>query len=192
MLGHVELSTTQIYTQVAIRKLQQVHAMTHPGAKRRLRGQQMALDVGEPQPDPHNAASAFLEALAREADEEIDEEREGDARGPRSFVALPFIRAQRLTRNLELVPGTSSLEWTCRREGAQDITAVAFTREGAKPCRPPSEPCERLAATRATGRYVEMAKGHSPRSACQGRGRLDAGCPRSIRSGLRARSSSRQ
>ncbi|CAN7764019.1 site-specific tyrosine recombinase XerC [Variovorax sp. LjRoot84] len=68
MLGHVELSTTQIYTQVAIRKLLQVHAMTHPGAKRRLRGRQMALDVGEPQPDPHNAASAFLEALAREAD----------------------------------------------------------------------------------------------------------------------------
>lgn len=76
MLGHVELSTTQIYTQVAIRKLQQVHAMTHPGAKRRLRGEQLALDVGEPQPDPHNAASAFLDALAREADEEIDEEQE--------------------------------------------------------------------------------------------------------------------
>jgi integrase/recombinase XerD len=33
MLGHVELSTTQIYTQVSIRKLQAVHALTHPTAK---------------------------------------------------------------------------------------------------------------------------------------------------------------
>jgi integrase/recombinase XerD len=32
MLGHVELSTTQIYTQVSIRALQAVHAATHPGA----------------------------------------------------------------------------------------------------------------------------------------------------------------
>jgi integrase/recombinase XerD len=33
MLGHVELSTTQIYTQVSIRRLKTVHALTHPGAK---------------------------------------------------------------------------------------------------------------------------------------------------------------
>lgn len=33
MLGHVELSTTQIYTQVSIKKLQAVHALTHPTAK---------------------------------------------------------------------------------------------------------------------------------------------------------------
>lgn len=32
MLGHAELSTTQIYTQVSIRALQAVHAATHPGA----------------------------------------------------------------------------------------------------------------------------------------------------------------
>ena len=30
MLGHEDLKTTQIYTQVAIRALQQVHASTHP------------------------------------------------------------------------------------------------------------------------------------------------------------------
>jgi len=35
MLGHAELSTTQIYTQVAIRKLQQVHAATHPAEARK-------------------------------------------------------------------------------------------------------------------------------------------------------------
>jgi hypothetical protein len=33
MLGHVELSTTQIYTQVSIRKLKAVHTLTHPGVK---------------------------------------------------------------------------------------------------------------------------------------------------------------
>lgn len=32
MLGHAELSTTQIYTQVSIRALQAVHTATHPGA----------------------------------------------------------------------------------------------------------------------------------------------------------------
>lgn len=30
MLGHAQLSTTQIYTQVSIRKLQQIHELTHP------------------------------------------------------------------------------------------------------------------------------------------------------------------
>lgn len=30
MLGHAELSTTQIYTQVSIRKLKEVHSITHP------------------------------------------------------------------------------------------------------------------------------------------------------------------
>ena len=32
MLGHAELSTTEIYTQVSIRTLQAVHEATHPGA----------------------------------------------------------------------------------------------------------------------------------------------------------------
>lgn len=30
MLGHSDIKTTQIYTQVSIRKLQQIHALTHP------------------------------------------------------------------------------------------------------------------------------------------------------------------
>jgi hypothetical protein len=33
MLGHVELSTTQIYKQVSIRRLKTVHSLTHPSAK---------------------------------------------------------------------------------------------------------------------------------------------------------------
>ena len=34
MLGHAELSTTQIYTQVSIRKLKEIHTATHPGKVR--------------------------------------------------------------------------------------------------------------------------------------------------------------
>ena len=33
MLGHVDLSTTQIYTQVSIRRLQAVHSATHPAER---------------------------------------------------------------------------------------------------------------------------------------------------------------
>jgi integrase/recombinase XerD len=46
MLGHVELSTTQIYTQVSIRKLQAVHALTHPTAKLERRPAAEAQDAG--------------------------------------------------------------------------------------------------------------------------------------------------
>lgn len=35
MLGHVELSTTEIYTQVSIKKLKAVHTLTHPAKYRR-------------------------------------------------------------------------------------------------------------------------------------------------------------
>jgi integrase/recombinase XerD len=72
MLGHAELSTTQIYTQVAIRQLQQVHAMTHPGAQRRLRGAQTGADTPSPQPDAQSAATALLDALEQEAIDEAE------------------------------------------------------------------------------------------------------------------------
>jgi integrase/recombinase XerD len=32
LLGHAKLETTQVYTHVAIGKLKEVHARTHPGA----------------------------------------------------------------------------------------------------------------------------------------------------------------
>jgi integrase/recombinase XerD len=72
MLGHAELSTTQIYAQVAIRQLQLVHAKTHPGAQRRLRSDQAGLADPDPQADPGNGAQALLAALDAEADEEDD------------------------------------------------------------------------------------------------------------------------
>ncbi len=83
MLGHTKLETTQIYTQVAIRQLQQVHAMTHPGAKRRLRGVQTPADTPTPSPERQNAAEELLAALDAEAEEEAreDEQAQGSAPG---------------------------------------------------------------------------------------------------------------
>jgi integrase/recombinase XerD len=63
MLGHAELSTTEIYTQVSIRLLQSVHAATHPG--RMPEAGRHALEL-EP------TAEALLEALEREAEEECE------------------------------------------------------------------------------------------------------------------------
>ncbi len=51
MLGHVQLSTTQIYTHVAISKLQQVHTATHPGA-RLQHAQSKSHAAAEPETDP--------------------------------------------------------------------------------------------------------------------------------------------
>jgi integrase/recombinase XerD len=66
MLGHEDLKSTQIYTQVAIRTLQQVHAATHPAA---------LLEPGEnPSLKASNAdAEALLAALDREAEEDQQE-----------------------------------------------------------------------------------------------------------------------
>jgi len=38
LLGHVDLNTTQVYTQVGIRQLKAVHSATHPGAARPAAG----------------------------------------------------------------------------------------------------------------------------------------------------------
>jgi len=73
MLGHAEISTTQIYTQVAIRQLAKVHARTHPGATRRARiaqDAQLALDMPMPYPEDDRGAEELLDALEVEAQEE--------------------------------------------------------------------------------------------------------------------------
>lgn len=78
MLGHAELSTTQIYTQVAIRQLQLVHARTHPGARRRGKGVPMAQRELSPDPARQDAAQALLQALAQEAEQD-DADDDGGA-----------------------------------------------------------------------------------------------------------------
>ena len=73
------MSTTQIYTQVAIRQLQLVHASTHPGAKRRARALQTGAEVPAPQSDHENAAEALLRALADEAEADEGTDLAGEA-----------------------------------------------------------------------------------------------------------------
>jgi integrase/recombinase XerD len=70
MLGHAEMSTTQIYTQVAIRQLQLVHANTHPGAKRRAVSVQNVPAQSEASTEQHSAAEALFAALEDEANED--------------------------------------------------------------------------------------------------------------------------
>jgi integrase/recombinase XerD len=65
ILGHVKLETTQIYTHVSIRTLQQVHASTHPAAM-----------LGHSEKPSTKAISSDAEALfsALESESEDDEE----------------------------------------------------------------------------------------------------------------------
>jgi integrase/recombinase XerD len=68
MLGHAELSTTQIYTQVSIRKLKEIHSATHPG---KVRTPRVAASA-EPDAASEPTAEDVLAALAAEALEEDD------------------------------------------------------------------------------------------------------------------------
>ena len=69
MLGHADLSSTEIYTHVAIRKLQQIHAATHPGAK--LEHKKSAVtndDNGQGNDEQKAVLLAVLEAEGEEED----------------------------------------------------------------------------------------------------------------------------
>jgi integrase/recombinase XerD len=70
MLGHAELSTTQIYTQVSIRQLKAIHTATHPGRLPGTTGEKSSALGVTPQPEPLNAAVALLMALEEEGQEE--------------------------------------------------------------------------------------------------------------------------
>jgi len=69
MLGHSKLTTTEIYTQVSVRKLKEVHRLTHPTGRL------------EPEPSPPPAASvdppATREELFATLDAEACEEDDG-------------------------------------------------------------------------------------------------------------------
>jgi integrase/recombinase XerD len=67
ILGHEDIKTTQIYTHVAIRALQQVYAATHPTAF-------IEKDNAPPPPQPTKAEiTELLTALDRDADEDREE-----------------------------------------------------------------------------------------------------------------------
>jgi integrase/recombinase XerD len=65
MLGHEDIKTTQIYTQVAIRALQQIHAATHPAAM---------LDRGEKPSTKATTSETDQLSLMLAADAEDDEQ----------------------------------------------------------------------------------------------------------------------
>ena len=76
MLGHAELSTTQIYTQVSIRKLKEIHTATHPGKVRTARLAASAaptIETSEQSAALPPTAEDVLATLAAEATEGDDE-----------------------------------------------------------------------------------------------------------------------
>ena len=80
MLGHSELKTTQIYTQVSIVKLKEIHTLTHPARLQRIQAASEAItdaqtseDTPTPQIEPEDPAAALLAALDAEADEETED-----------------------------------------------------------------------------------------------------------------------
>jgi integrase/recombinase XerD len=66
LLGHAELSTTQIYTQVAIGKLIEIHAATHPARLERASAAGGAQATATADRD----AQRLLAALDAEGDDE--------------------------------------------------------------------------------------------------------------------------
>jgi integrase/recombinase XerD len=74
MLGHAQLTTTQIYTQVSIRKLKEIHTATHPSAKME-RTRRVPEAASEPSdavalPSGEEARAVLFSTLAAESDEE--------------------------------------------------------------------------------------------------------------------------
>jgi len=67
MLGHVKIDTTQIYTQVSIRKLKQIHTATHPAKLKRQERAVVDVDVEQADELP---VTDLLDTLAQECDDD--------------------------------------------------------------------------------------------------------------------------
>jgi integrase/recombinase XerD len=74
MLGHAELSTTQIYTQVSIRALKAIHTATHPGATNQPRHRA----DHDQDAERTDATEDLLDTLDAEAIAEHDDDEHGD------------------------------------------------------------------------------------------------------------------
>ena len=74
MLGHAELSTTQIYTQVSIKQLKKVHSLTHPGkiGSRVFEEEEDRAQISvEGKPSLETAKQELFSTLAAEAKSEL-------------------------------------------------------------------------------------------------------------------------
>jgi len=99
MLGHAELSTTQIYTQVSIKKLKEIHTATHPssgesGPSRLFRTSSPAPQTGHPVRLPKAAPPA------RSGFAQVRDRREVRLVGVRGFE--PPTSASRTQRSTKL------------------------------------------------------------------------------------------
>lgn len=72
MLGHANLETTQIYTQVSIRKLKEIHDATHPGARLRRRRDEPGGEAAKEE----KGSAAGPSILLDEGDDDDDDEYE--------------------------------------------------------------------------------------------------------------------
>jgi len=86
LLGHVLLSTTQIYTQVSIRRLCEVYTMTHPAAhlvrdEAKRKNGCVVRNITDSAPEPPSDVESLLSRLAAEQgeDDEDDESTEAEA-----------------------------------------------------------------------------------------------------------------
>lgn len=68
LLGHADLSTTEVYTRVSIVQLKAVHDRTHPARMQRAGGDQGAVAAS----DPARAREALLSAIAADRDDGAD------------------------------------------------------------------------------------------------------------------------
>jgi integrase/recombinase XerD len=76
MLGHAELTTTQIYTQVSIRRLQAVHSATHSAEREEASWPGLSKTTGDSTPDAtttHDATEVSREQLADETRAELSD-----------------------------------------------------------------------------------------------------------------------
>ena len=73
MLGHASLETTQVYTHVALGKLQQIHAATHPGSRLAPRERDAEAEDAE----AARAEEARREALGQAAEEANENDEKG-------------------------------------------------------------------------------------------------------------------
>lgn len=81
MLGHAHLNTTEVYTQVSMKKLKEIHSQTHPAACLGAASRKKSAGKSEDGDEEPITKEEFLSSLAAEDPEEEDDEgKSGSAR----------------------------------------------------------------------------------------------------------------